>query len=179
MSRQLREPGTLGMIVAHGGANYLISAKHVLAGNRPAVGDAICQPAGTTDVAIVERVSQRLDCAAARLVAGQAFAFEVLNIGTLAPPRDPAEGMRVIKAGAATGVSEGKIVRLNGDEIVIKPLADFPLEYELSAAGDSGAVWLESQSRAPVGLHYSAQSGGGGVAYAIPMPTVLRELQFT
>ena len=46
------------------------------------------------------------------------------------------------------------------------------------AAGDSGAVWVETESRAPVALHYSAQSGGRGVAYAIPMPAVLRALQF-
>jgi hypothetical protein len=176
MSREVLEPGTLGMIVAHGGATYLISARHVLAKNRPGIGDAICQPAGTRDIAIVERVSERLDCGAARLADGEPFAFEILHIGTLDAPRDPVEGMRVLKAGAATGVTEGKITRLNGDDVVIKPLADFPLEYQLSETGDSGAVWVERESRAPVALHYSAQSGGGGVSYAIPLPTVLREL---
>jgi hypothetical protein len=177
MNRILGEPGTLGMLVASGGVPYLISAKHVLAGNRPGIGDAICQPAGAKDIAIVERVGERLDCAAARLVEGQPFALEILHIGTPAAPGEPVEGMRVLKAGAATGVTEGKITRVDGDEVTIQPLADFPLEYQLSDTGDSGAVWVERDSRAPVALHYSAQSGGAGVAYAIPLASVLRELR--
>src|SRR5436190_21819213 len=82
MSRDVHEPGTLGMIVAHGGGHYLISAKHVLA----KIGDAICQPSGTKDIAVVERVSERLDCAAARLSDDEGVAFEVLQIGRLAGP---------------------------------------------------------------------------------------------
>src|SRR5436190_469764 len=83
MNRVLEEPGTLGMIVSSGGAPYLISAKHVLAGARPGVGDRIVQIAGSTDIAIVDRVSGRLDCAAARLAGGLEFAREILNIGPL------------------------------------------------------------------------------------------------
>ncbi|HEY6343000.1 MAG TPA: hypothetical protein VIY49_16020 [Bryobacteraceae bacterium] len=177
MNVELQEPGTLGMIVVSGGAPYLISAKHVLAGKRPGMGDSIRQPAGTADIAIVERVSQTLDCAAARLNADQQFALEILQIGKPAAPADPVEGMRVIKAGAATGVTEGKVARVDGTEVVIKPLRDFPLEYQLSDTGDSGAVWVEMEGRAPVALHYSAQSGGESVAYGIPIPTVLKELK--
>ncbi len=177
MSREVGEPGTLGMIVVSGGAPFLISARHVLAKNRPGIGDAICQPAGTNTIATVERVSDRLDCASARLSDGQLYALEILHIGLLTAPRDPVEGMCVIKTGAATGVTEGRITRVEGDEITIKPLSDFPLEYQLSDVGDSGAIWVESESRAPIGLHYSAQSGGGSVAYALPLGTVLKELQ--
>ena len=177
MNREVSEPGTLGMIVVSGGVPYLISAKHVLAKGRPGVGDAVGQPAGTRTIATVERVSDRFDCACARLADGQLYALEILHIGVPAGPRDPAEGMRVLKAGAATGVTEGKITRVDGDEITIKPLADFPLDYQLSDVGDSGAVWVESESRAPVALHYSAQSGGASVAYALPLNTVLRELK--
>jgi hypothetical protein len=177
MSREVGEPGTLGMIIVSGGAPFLISARHVLAKNGPGIGDAICQPAGTQTIAIVERVSDRLDCACARLTDGQPYALEILHIGVPTTPRDPEEGMRVLKAGAATGVTEGRITRVDGDEITIKPLSDFPLEYQLSDTGDSGAIWVESTSRAPIGLHYSAQSGGASVAYALPLGTVLRELQ--
>jgi hypothetical protein len=176
MNETLGEPGTLGMIVMSGAAPYLISAKHVLAKDRPGIGDKVAQPAVKQTFAVVERVSKGLDCAAARLSDSAKFALEILHIGPLSAPRSPVEGMRVIKAGASTGVTEGKITRINGDEITIKPLDDFPLEYQLSDTGDSGAVWVERESRAPLGLHYSAQSGGAGVAYAIPMLTVLREL---
>jgi hypothetical protein len=180
MSRDVGEPGTLGMIVFASGVPYLISARHVLAKGRPGIGDAICQPARSDkDIAIVERVSERLDCASARLIDAAGFALEILHIGILTAPRDPVEGMRVIKAGASTGVTEGKVSRINGDEVTIKPLSDFPLEYQLSDTGDSGAVWVESESRAPVALHYSAQSGGASVAFAIPLPVVLRELQLS
>jgi hypothetical protein len=178
MSREVEEPGTLGMIVASGGVPYLISARHVLAKNRPGIGDSICQPAGAKTIAIVDRVSAQLDCARARLVDGEIFAeLEILHIGILTVPRDPVEGMIVIKTGAATGVTQGKVSRINSNEVTIKPLSDFPLEYQLSETGDSGAIWVESQSRAPVAMHYSAQSGGASVAYAIPLPAVLRELQ--
>jgi hypothetical protein len=178
MSREVGEPGTLGMIVASGGVPYLISAKHVLAKNRPGIGDAICQPAGKKTIAIVDYVSRQLDCARARLSEGEAFAeLEVLHIGSLTAPCEPVEGMVVIKAGAATGVTQGKVSRVNGNEVTIKPLSDFPLEYQLSDTGDSGAIWVESQSRAPVAMHTSAQSGGASVAYAIPLLAVLRELQ--
>lgn len=176
MSREVGQPGTLGMIVASAGAPYLISARHVLAKNRPGIGDAICQPAGAKAIAIVDRVSAQLDCARARLVDGEVFTeLEILHIGILTTPRDPVEGM--IKTGAATGVTQGKVLRINGNEVTIKPLSDFPLEYQLSDTGDSGAIWVESQSHAPVAMHYSAQSGGASVAYAIPLPAVLRELQ--
>ncbi len=176
MNRALEEPGTLGMIVSADGAPCLISARHVLARNRPGIGDAVVQGPGAPDIAIVERVSSRLDCAAARLAAGVQFAPEILTIGPLTPIKDPAEGMRVVKVGASTGVTEGRITRVNGDEVTIKPLADFPLEYQLSDTGDSGSVWVEIATRAPVALHYSAQSGGGSVAFAIPLPIVMTEL---
>lgn len=176
MNREVREPGTLGIIVVSAGSPFLVSAKHVLAAQRPGIGDAVCQPAGTAVIATVERVSATLDCAAARLAPGQAYALEILHVGRPAAPREPEEGMRVIKAGASTGVTEGRVTLVDGMEVVIKPLADFPLEYQLSDTGDSGAVWVESVTRAPIALHYSAQSGGESVAYAIPLPAVLREL---
>jgi hypothetical protein len=176
MNAELQEPGTLGMIVVCGGAPYLVSAKHVLAGKRPGIGDVIRQPAAAGDIAVVERVSPMLDCAAARLNADRQFALEILHIGKPAEPADPVEGMRVIKAGAATGVTEGRVTQVNGNEVVIKPLRDFPLEYQLSDTGDSGAVWIDLEGRAPVALHYSAQSGGESVAFGIPMAAVLREL---
>jgi hypothetical protein len=115
MSREVGQPGTLGMIVASAGVPYLISARHVLAKNRPGIGDAICQPAGAKAIAIVDRVSAQLDCARARLVDGEVFTkLEILHIGILTTPRDPVEGIIVIKTGAATGVTQGKVSRIPG-----------------------------------------------------------------
>jgi hypothetical protein len=61
--------------------------------------------------------------------------------------------------------------------VTIKPLLDCPIDYQLSDAGDSGAVWVEISTRAPVAMHVAAQSGGGAMAFAIPLPTVLKELE--
>lgn len=177
MNREVGEPGTLGMILSVGAVAYIISAKHVLAKGRPGIGDGICQSVAANNIAIVERVGGKLDCAAARIADALPYALEILHVGTTAVPRDPEERMRVIKVGASTGVTEGRITRIKGDEVTIEPLSDFPLEYELSDTGDSGSVWVERETRAPVALHYSAQSGGRSVAYAIPLPAVIRELE--
>lgn len=179
MNVELQEPGTLGMIVVFGGAPYLVSAKHVLAGPRRGIGDAVRQPNGRFDIAVVDRISATLDCAAARLNAGQQFELEILNIGKLVSPVDPVEEMRVMKVGASTGATQGRVTRVEGNQVVIKPLKDFPLDYQLSEGGDSGAVWVDMDSRAPVALHFSAQSGGESIAFGIPMPAVLRELRLS
>ena len=92
MNETIGEPGTLGMIVLSGGVPYLISAKHVLAKDRPAVGDKVVQPAGQNTLATVERVGKTLDCAAARLVDGAKFALEILHIGPLGAARSPEVG---------------------------------------------------------------------------------------
>jgi len=173
---QVARPGTLGFLLSKGGDTFIIGAKHVLAGTRPGLGDPIRQPAGTSDIAIVRRVSATLDCAAAVLNPDQKFVLELLHIGVPGPALAPALGMRVIKVGSTTGVTEGVIDRINDNEVTVKPLRDAPLEYHLTEHGDSGSVWLERDSHSPVAMHFSAQSGGASVSFAIPWPVVLTEL---
>jgi hypothetical protein len=179
---RLGEPGTLGMIVPSPSqdGHFLLTAGHVLAKGTPAdhVGDLVYQPQASNDthVAVVAQVSARLDCAAARLVE-TGFSLEILGIGKLAATAEPKEGMHVIKSGVATGVTEGRIDRVRGEEVTIRLLKGFPFEYELCEAGDSGAIWIDIESRAPVALHFAAQSGGEAVAFAIPLPAVLHELK--
>ena len=54
------------------------------------------------------------------------------------------------------------------------------LSGDFSAGGDSGSVIWRSRDRAPLGLLFAGSStggsAGGGVTFANPMATVLREL---
>lgn len=162
LNARVGEPGTLGHVARDAnGSLWLISAYHVLcnAGLSPYTADeAIYQPAADfSPFRIASTRSSKanpvLDCAAALLDPGIACANTQLGIGSVTAPRPPSLGMRVVKAGAVTGVTEGIITQINGDTIRIEADPAFDKNYVLSAAGDSGALWLEQNTRAPVALH--------------------------
>ena len=89
---------------------------------------------------------------------------EILGIGTASAPIAPVPGMRVVKSGRSTEITEGVINTINGNTIEIKLHPDFPATYDLSDPGDSGAVWLEQESRAPVALHRAGTTSGPSFA---------------
>ncbi len=66
--------------------------------------------------------------------------------------------MEVVKMGAATGKTEGRIFQIDQDEIWIEPLEDDATP--ISAGGDSGAIWLDKNLLAPVALHTGTNSTG-------------------
>ena len=174
----VNEPGTLGLIVAGEGASrWMVSCHHVLCG--PGDSEPVYQPVddaqylvGSTDRA---RARADLDCAAARVAPGVESLPEVLGIGPLASPAAPEPGMAVIKSGAATGVTEGVITEVRAGRVEIEPVG-LPGEYELSAAGDSGSVWIAKTSLAPVVLHQGGSARPRSFAYGIPLLDVLAAL---
>jgi hypothetical protein len=106
------------------------------------------------------RVDRNLDCAAA--VIGDAGGRGlILGIGQLAAPIAPTVGMRVIKSGAETGVTEGIIARVEGIEVTIAS-SNFPVDYRLSGPSDSGAVWIDAQTHSPVAMHYAGDPQNSG-----------------
>lgn len=122
------------------------------------------------------RVNRTLDCAAAQIVNVPAIG-EILGIGRLAAPLAPQPGMRVLKSGAETGVSEGQIVSVTDQRVEIAPL-NLPPRFDLSGGGDSGALWVEAQANAPVCLHTGGNDWGAPErAYAVPIPAVLEALK--
>lgn len=175
----VNEPGTLGFIAtADGRDRWIVSCHHVLCGGPSS--EAIYQPIDEPEniVAFTDPARSRadLDCAAARVADAVDAVPELLGIGTPTLPAAPEEGMLVIKSGAATGVTEGVITEVRAGRVEIEP-AGLPEEYQLSDAGDSGALWVVKGSLAPVALHQGGSARPRCFAYGIPVLDVLRELK--
>lgn len=178
--------GTLGFVATTDGTDcWIVSCYHVLCRFQgqmpPGTSEEIYQPffqIQSTPVAVItaDRADQRLDCAAALVPSGQAIG-EILGLGKLGAPTAPAIGMRVIKSGAETGVTEGRILKASQDEVEIGHLG-LPSEYDLSEGGDSGALWVDAATYAPVALHYRGNDWGTPErAFARPIGLVLATLQ--
>ncbi len=176
--------GTLGCIATSDGQDrWILSAYHVLIGmGRPPVsGEAIFQPApgaAMTPIAVTDatRADPGLDAAAA-LVAGVGTRDEILGIGTVAGVVAPAVGMRLIKSGIATGVTEGIVTDVTGSRVIIEQLPGYPSKYELSSISDSGAVWVEQHTREAVALHVAGNDTGIEIAIGVALGDVLASLR--
>ena len=96
-------------------------------------------------------------------------------------PSRTADGITpVVKAGAATGVTEGIVTRLFTNTVHITPPSSFPRDYELTSAGDSGALWVERGSLAPIAVHRSGnQPGKKEFSIAVPVHLALGALNLT
>ena len=177
--------GTLGCIATSNGADrWIVSALHVLRGAGPELGDGepIFQPAlGGTDSPVAQtrrsRTVTELDAAAALVVDTVGAVHEILGLGVVGPLAEPVEGTRVVKSGVATGITEGKIVRVVGDAVRIEVLAGYPSKYEMSTISDSGSIWLDQDTRSPVALHVAGDDTGIEVAVGVRLSTVLRALR--
>jgi hypothetical protein len=119
-------------------------------------------------------------------------------------------GMLVMKSGKETSVTWGVVTAVNGEDIIIQhPFHDLlpisgagvvtggrealetdanlllrrPLvQGAISAAGDSGAVWVNADTKEAVGLLYSGQSPfthGTNYSVAKDMESVATKLKFT
>jgi len=159
---RINEPGTLGYFGRDlAGNTWLISAYHVLCNSNFAaftVNETIFQPAANSPAFEVastrsDKASSTLDCAAALVDPHIACTNAQLGLGAVILPRAPTLGMRVAKSGSATGVTEGLITRINGDTIRIEADPSFDRDYTLSDSGDSGSLWVEQDTRAPIALH--------------------------
>ena len=182
LNPRVMHPGTLGAILSAGTERYLLSCHHVLVGESPGAvpdGEAVYQPntanalVATVALALSDRV---LDCAVARVVNGVDCLGEILGLPVLAGIADPVEGMRVIKSGAETGVTEGVVDLVNGDQVRIAVPSEFDAEYELSAEGDSGALWVCRDSMKAVALHKGGSASGVHFAFSTRLNAILGKL---
>jgi|SRR5215216_1838830 len=177
--------GTLGCIATSNGVDrWILSAHHVLqgAGNELTDDEPIFQPAlGGSALPVArtrrDRAHQGLDVAAARVIDGVDTVNEILGIGLIGRVIEPVQGMRVMKSGIATGVTEGVVVRVDGDEVRIESPPGYPSKYEISATSDSGSVWVEQETVAPVALHVAGTDTGIEIAIGVRMSEVLRVLE--
>lgn len=172
--------GTLGLVLTADGADrWILTAHHVLARSGVPLADdePVFQPAEGSGQKVAltrgDRADAILDAAAARVLDSVPSVGEILGIGPVAPVGDPEPGMRVIKAGIATGVTEGVIDRVDGDTVRIVVPPGYPSKYELTEVSDSGSVWIEQGAGAPVALHRAGNDTGVEVALATPLPRIL------
>jgi len=183
--------GTLGGWVRdlETGQDMLMSNWHVLAGTSLARrGLRIYQP-GTGDggwrlntIARLERhgMDQGIDAAVASLTGARQVVNDSLGIGPVTGPGAPVLGMRVVKSGRASGVTQGIITGVEGLQTLqyrgfsrvvrhVVHIAQAPEGGQISAPGDSGSWWLDAATRQAVGLHFAGDDDPEyGLAIAMP-----------
>jgi len=128
-----------------------------------------------------------LDAAVSRLKNNKLLLNQQQGIGAVTGVALPQLGMRVIKSGAATGVTSGIITGILGYSMqryanrkqLLGPFVCITPEEpnaKINAPGDSGAWWLERSSRRAVALHF-AGSDEPAFGLAFSMPEVLHALE--
>ena len=156
--------GTLGAIVYDrvDGSPLLLSNHHVLVrGSVDVCGERVSQPGthlGRDEIGRIVRTSPYFDAAVATLSDGVAYSREVPGIpGGIKGVARPSLGMTVTKVGAATGSTRGLIESVSVEGFTVIPI---PRQKwtEISAPGDSGAVWVDMSSHAAVGLHFAGEN---------------------
>lgn len=189
--------GTLGAIARDRETNdpMILSAWHVLAGSAYApTGQRILQPGygdGGRRIHTVARLTrhamnQGIDAAVARIESPRQVINDQLGVGPVAGQTAPLIGINAIKSGRATDVTEAQITGIDGITKIsyggfpclvrhVVHLAQTDAGGEVSSGGDSGACWLDKESRLAIGLHY-AGSNFPEYALAIAMPQVLDAL---
>lgn len=174
--------GTLGLIATSNGTDrWIISCYHVLGrfnGDAFMDSESVMQGDMNDPVAHVRttRANPLLDCIAAEVPPAVGSVREILGIQKVTSEAQPVAGMTVIKSGRDTGVTEGVIERVSGDEVIIGVPPSFPSDYELSGVGDSGSVWVEQGTGAAVALH-RAGSVADRKAFGTSFPRVLTTLR--
>jgi hypothetical protein len=165
------EPGTLGWFATSNNVDrWLVSCYHVLC--RPnfgafVAGEPVFQPNSDAGIiATVQLGDPALDVAAALVSPGIKIELEILGLPPIQPPIAPQPGMRVLKSGMAIGITEGVITAVAQGQVEIDLVPGFPNDYDLSAPGDSGALWIERATGAPVAMHTGLKPSGVATAVA-------------
>ncbi|HEX8140106.1 MAG TPA: hypothetical protein VF544_21265 [Pyrinomonadaceae bacterium] len=182
--------GTYGALVQDADGFYILSNNHILANkNRLPINSDIFQPGVLDDPnstgnrigslsnfePLVVGAPNRVDCAVARIPAGQAL-NEILHIGAPRSKGNATVGMNVHKFGRSTSYRVGQVedidadVTLNygmgalrfDDQIVISGLNG----KAFAQRGDSGALVLERETQT-VGLLFGSGVNSSGQIFAV------------
>ena len=172
MSPSVKTLGTAGCFATDAtGRIWLVTATHVLCAARPVAGTSIpvFQPNLRTAGARIcagelWRISSTDDVLAVALDTNVSAIAAALGIGKWTSVLAPVENVVVVKSGAATGVTLGVVRRFDAQRVQIKPFATFPAGYETTAAGDSGAAWIEADSKRVIGIHLGTLPNGDAQA---------------
>jgi endonuclease G len=173
--------GSLGAVVTdkQSGERMVLSNWHVFANSlNPPKGLSIWQPGrldgGSQDDSFAELNRWLIgpyDAAVARLIGERPVKSETIEGRVFGGPRPPVLGMTVWKSSRTSGLTYGFIdgvqMQLNLDypgvgprhlqrvfRIIPRPGSG---DAEVSAPGDSGAVWVEATNNQAVGLHFAGE----------------------
>jgi len=201
--------GTLGAIVydTEDGSACILSNWHILCGSAPcSVGESIYQPGvydgGTAadTVATLKRwkLNSDMDAAIAELNGARGYTRDIIGLSPIPDSTNPVLGMNVTKSGRTTEVTQGIIDGLSAsltlnysgvgnvtffNQIHIVPRPPWPaVDYEVSAGGDSGSVWIEEATGKAVGLHFAGETDPAPAsehAIASPMPKIVQDLKIS
>lgn len=138
-------------------------------------------------VAWVRRVSKSLDAAVAELFPDVEHSLDV--IGPPSRPEfqitgigEPRKGMIVMKSGALTGITYGRIRGVAGADVIIDYHSDLPWwpEGPVADHGDSGSVWVDPESLRAVALLTGGRyiRGTHNYSTALHMGVVAEKLGF-
>lgn len=160
---------TLGLIVAGGTQRWGLTALHAL-------GDLSANPVVTisqgpwraagisiSSVPAQElRLSQALDVAAFPIDPTIPSSNETVGLGAwVRIARHPVVGETVLKVGAKTGLTIGRVESVVDHAAQIACLAHYPQEYALGGPGDSGATWLSYPGLEPLVIHLELRVNTG------------------
>ena len=196
----VRLPGSDGLLVLSN--NHVLAASDAAsegdAALQPGVADG-----GTADdrfgaltafVDLSPRPGNLVDAAVAAVAAGvdaDPTAYPGGPLAALVAAVDDVDPEELVeKVGRTTGHTRGRITAVEVDGVGVQyqeGVVTFDDQVEIegltggfSAGGDSGSVIWRSRDRAPLGLLFAGSStggsAGGGVTFANPLATVLREL---
>jgi hypothetical protein len=197
-SRKQMTTGTLGPIVRDLNTQNLclLSNWHVFCGGPEArANDEITQPGpmnlqNPPTVALLERwlrLGEQFDAALARLAPGP-HTDELLFDTTLRPiaTKAPAVGMRLVKSGAVSGVTQALVDGVSGSyRLDYTQYGDGPQWMQgfrlvpdptlppgdISLPGDSGSLWVDSADGVAVGLHFAGEDNDSPLNdYALAHP---------
>lgn len=166
------------------GDTWLVSCYHVLV--RPSAAAAPdLEPIFQSDFGVGREVAHTsltmrdpvLDVAAAKLLVPARS--RVLGIGAMNGTIPAAVGMRVVKSGPSTGVTEGIVSKVDAKRITIDIPDAFPANYDMNERGDSGAPWLDLKTHSLVAMHALGSPSGVDQAVAIPIDDILARLGLT
>ena len=196
----VRRPGADQLLVLSN--NHVLANSDAAALGDPALQPGVADGGTAADrigtlagfVPLTDEPGNLVDAAVAALDAGveadpTAYPGGAL-LGTVAAVDDVDPDEEVEKLGRTTGHTRGRITAVEVDGVGVQyddgvHTFDDQVEIEgltgaFSAGGDSGSVIWRSRDRAPVGLLFAGSteggSAGGGVTFANPLATVLREL---
>lgn len=199
--------GTIGCFVRERQSKrtVLLSNWHVLHGTSGSIGIDIVQPGKADDNRIDQNIIGKLirsfvgpagDCAIASVVSRR-ITTKILELtSAVSAIGDPEIGDLVIKSGRTSGVTRGRVARLEvntkiaysanfsenvgGFEIEPDPNA-LPDDGQISRGGDSGSVWMACDAKGNakgvmLGLHFAGDVTGGEIALACYAKSVMTKL---